>query len=443
MKILIIALAAVIVLGGVLLFARSSATTVVSSGANNISVSGAAMTSSPALAPSATGTVAETAAADDESSDCDVPAQPQLANPPSVVKAVYLTGWSAGSATKMQSVVNLIKSTELNAVVIDIKDYSGYVSYAMDVPGVKASGAEDEIRIACMNGVIKELHDNGIYVIGRITDFQDPVLAKAHPEWAMHNKTTGAVWTDSNGLAWMDPAEQPVRDYLASIAKDAFGRGFDEINFDYIRFATDGSISNISYPAWDQKTPRATVITDYFKFLRSTFPTEKISADLFGLTTVSDDDMGIGQVIQGAYEYFDYVSPMVYPSHYASGFIGYQYPAAYPYQVIAYSLQHALVKLAAMGDPVDTQMTPTSSWAQVFALGTVPAAKLRPWLQDFSLGPTGAPGTIYTADMVRQEMQAVYDTLDTTSSSDHYDGWMLWNAANNYTAGALGPKSGN
>ena len=102
-----------------------------------------------------------------------------------------------------------------------------------------------------MNGVIKELHDNGIYVIGRITDFQDPILAKAHPEWAMHNKTTGAVWTDNNGLAWMDPAEQPVRDYLASIAKDAFGRGFDEMNFDYVRFASDGSIGNIGYPAWD------------------------------------------------------------------------------------------------------------------------------------------------------------------------------------------------
>ena len=94
------------------------------------------------------------------------------------MKGIYLTGWSAGSAAKMQSVINFIKSTELNAVVIDIKDYSGYVSYAMDVPEVKASGAENEIRIACMNSVIKELHDNGIYVIGRITDFQDPILGE-------------------------------------------------------------------------------------------------------------------------------------------------------------------------------------------------------------------------------------------------------------------------
>ena len=111
----------------------------------------------------------------------------------------------------------------------------------------------------------------------------------------------------------MDPAATPVWNYLAAIAKDAFGRGFDEIQFDYIRFASDGSLGNISYPYWDGKTPRATVIANYFKFLRAQFPNEKISADLFGLSTVNNDDLGIGQVIQDAYEYFDYVSPMVYP----------------------------------------------------------------------------------------------------------------------------------
>jgi hypothetical protein len=427
MKFFIIALAILIILGGIFLFVRSSATVV------------APMITSNVLNATATSSTASPVVSG--ASNCNIPPQPQLVDPPAVVKGIYLTGWSAGSAAKMQSVINLIKSTELNAVVIDIKDYSGYVSYAMDVPEVKASGAESEIRIACMNSVVKELHDNGIYVIGRITDFQDPILAKAHPEWAMHNKTTGAVWTDNGGLSWIDPAEQPAWDYLASIAKDAFGRGFDEMNFDYIRFASDGSLSNISYPAWDQTVPRTTVIADYFKFLRNTFPTEKISADLFGLTTVSDDDMGIGQVIQGAYQYFDYVSPMVYPSHYATGFIGYKYPAAYPYQVIAYSLQHALMKLAAMGTPAPASSTPSSSRAAKYDQGAIPPAKLRPWLQDFDLGTPGASGTVYTADMVRQEKQAVYDTVDATGSNQYYDGWMLWNAANTYTAAALDPKN--
>lgn len=365
----------------------------------------------------------------------DIPAQKPLENPPSVIKAIYLTGWVAGSSPRMRSVIDLIQKTELNAVVIDIKDYSGYVSYAMDVPGVQASGAEKELRIAHPNALIKELHDNGIYVIGRITSFQDPILAKAHPEWAMHDVTTGGVWEDRHGLAWMDPAARPAWDYIASIAEDGFNRGFDEMNFDYIRFASDGAVGNISYPYWDQKTPRAQVIAEYFKFLRGRFPDKKISADLFGLATVNNDDLGIGQVIQSAYEYFDYVSPMVYPSHYANGFLGYAHPAAYPYEVIAYSMQHATDKLSAMGTPPAASSTATTTVRHPFNLGPIPPAKLRPWLQDFSLG--SGPGAIYTADMVRREKQAVYDTLMTSTTSQYYNGWALWNASNVYTAGAL------
>lgn len=431
----------------------SSTSTSGMSGTNAGTASGTAIdsTGTSAAAP-ATSTVANTTAAAPQSKN-DLPPQPQLSNPPAVVKGIYLTGWSAGSASKVASTINLIKSTELNAVVVDIKDYSGYVSYAMDVPEVAASGAEGQIRIARPNTLIKELHDNGIYVIGRITSFQDPILAKAHPEWALHNKATGGVWTDNNGLAWMDPAAEPVRDYLAAIARDAFARGFDEVQFDYTRFASDGSLGNISYPYWDGKTPMASVIASYFKFLRGQFPTQKLSADLFGLSTVNNDDLGIGQVIQDAYEYFDYVSPMVYPSHYAAGFLGYKNPASYPYQVIDYSLTHGLAKLVAMGNSNSTPATASGTGASAasgtanasgtapavkyspFNLGYVPNSKLRPWLQDFDLN-----GVPYTAAMVRQEKQAVYDVLNTATSSQYYGGWLLWNAANNYTTGALDPK---
>lgn len=372
----------------------------------------------------------------------DAPPQAPLANPPAVVKAIYLTGWVAGSPARMANLIKLINTTELNAVVIDIKDYSGYVSYAMDVPGVKASGAEKEIRISHPNTLIKTLHDNGIYVIGRITDFQDPILAKAHPEWALHDRATGAVWEDNHGLAWMDPAAQPVWDYLASIGKDAFARGFDELNFDYIRFASDGALGKISYPFWNMTTPRAKVIAGYFKFLRDTFPTQKISADLFGLATVNSDDLGIGQIIQNAYQYFDYVSPMVYPSHYATGFLGYKYPAAHPYEVIDYSMTHALQKLLVMGLPPAASSTISSTLAVASPPNIARAkAKLRPWLQDFNLGTPGAPGTAYTPAMVAQEKQAVYDSLNTPSSSSYYAGWLMWDAANNYTALDFAPKS--
>ncbi len=412
--------------------------------------------SSPLLRESEAPQLPPNVAAASSAGGDDIAPQPKLANPPSIVKGIYLTAWVAGSPGRVQSIINLLKSTGLNAVVIDLKDYSGYVSYAMDVPQVKASGAESEIRIARPNALIKELHDNGIYAIGRITDFQDPILAKAHPEWALRNKTTGGVWKDNNGLAWMDPAATPVWDYLATIASDAFGRGFDEIQFDYIRFASDGSLGNISYPYWNGKTPMATVIADYFKFLRAQFPNEKLSADLFGLSTINNDDLGIGQVIQSAYEYFDYVSPMVYPSHYASRFLGYKSPASYPYQVISYSLTHAIAKLVAMGNSnstiatatgTTTSTTTTSTTASTtatstkaaahspFNLGYIPQTKLRPWLQDFDL--YGVP---YTPQMVALEKHAVYDTLDTTTTSQYYGGWLLWDAANSYTAADLGAE---
>jgi len=367
----------------------------------------------PKPAAVAQGTIASPAATSSniavKNSGSDLPFQPQLANPPAVMKGIYVTAWTAGSA-KMQALIDLIKRTELNAVVIDIKDYSGYVSYAMNVPDVAASGAENQIRIIRPDALIKELHDSGIYVIGRITDFQDPILAKAHPEWALKNKTTGAVWTDDHGLAWIDPAATPAWNYFASVAKDAFARGFDEINFDYIRFASDGSLENISYPYWDGKTPMAAVIADYFKFLRRTFPNNKISVDLFGLATVNNDGLGIGQVIENAYEYFDYVCPMVYPSHYANGFIGYENPAKYPYQVIDYSLSHGLAKLLAMGN---ANTTASSAILEPSVANNAPDTKLRPWLQDFDLGAA------YTSAMVREEKQAVYDALDAATSSQY------------------------
>ncbi len=451
-------------LGGIVIIAALGATIFFVSSRKNVAVAPAGSAPSKAIAanlppttPQTPGPATSTPQPVDQVRSAvttnDLPPQPQLANPPSVVKAIYLTGWVAGSPKRMQSILDLIKKTEVNTVIVDIKDYSGYVSYAMDVPEVKASGAENEIRIQRPNALIKELHDNSIYVVGRITDFQDPILAKAHPEWAMHNKATGGVWMDKNGLAWMDPAAKPVWDYLASIARDAFSRGFDEMNFDYIRFASDGMLGNIIYPYWDQKTPRSTVIASYFKFLRESFPDKKISADLFGLATVNSDDLGIGQVIQSAYEYFDYVSPMVYPSHYATGFLGYARPAAYPYEVINYSMTHALAKLIAMGNPpanadttvamasstaTSTATAPKPSPSSRFNLGYIPQAKLRPWLQDFDLG--SGIGSIYTADMVRKEKQAVYDALDTSSTSQYYDGWAMWNAANVYGVAELGAQ---
>lgn len=362
----------------------------------------------------------------------DISNQLPLVNPPSVIKGIYLTAWSAGSQSRLTSLISLIKRTELNAVVIDIKDYSGYISYVLDLPIAKDAGALSEIRILHPNAVLKRLHDEGIYVIGRITVFQDPILAKAHPEWALKDKKTGEVWKDRSGLAWLDPAARPAWEYIAAISRDASLRGFDEINFDYVRFASDGDLSNIEFPFWDMKTSRHKIIKSFFEFLRNTLSETRLSADLFGLTTVNPDDLGIGQVIEDAYESFDYVSPMIYPSHFATGFLGYKNPAKNPYEVIDYSMTHALDRLLTLTTTTIT-MNGTSTVKKTIKRERAPGeefrAKLRPWLQDFDLGAT------YDAAMVKSQITAVNNAFG--SSTQESAGWLLWNPANIYTEGAL------
>lgn len=362
-----------------------------------------------------------------KNANSDISNQKPLRNPPEIAKAIYITGWSAGSYNKMTSMINLVQARGLNAVVIDIKDYSGYVSYAMDVPEVKTAGAEKELRILKPNELIKRLHDKNIYVIGRITVFQDPILAKAHPEWALQNKNTGKIWTDNHKLAWLDPAGQPTWDYVISIAKDALNRGFDEINFDYIRFASDGNLDAISFPFWNEKTPKHLAIKNFFAYLREQLPEAKLSADIFGLATIDTwDDLGIGQVIEDAYQYFDYVCPMVYPSHYAAGTLNYKNPADHPYEVIKYSMDKALSRLTANGkEQIANSSSSVGTSSKPLAISHTPyRAKLRPWLQVFDLG------AVYTPTMIGNEIRATEDTF--TSSSQKYGGWLLWDPANNY-----------
>lgn len=350
----------------------------------------------------------------------DIGKQQPLPNPPVVIRGVYATGWSAGSARSINYLANFIKQSGFNAIVIDIKDYSGYLSYKIDEPEFNADGANNQIKISEINKLIKSLHDQNIYVIGRITVFQDPVLAKAHPEWALKNKATGETWLDDHKLAWMDPASQDVWNYNIEIAKDALSRGFDEINFDYVRFASDGNLNDISYPIWNGKTPKAEIIKEFFADLRKEMPNARLSADLFGLTTINHDDLGIGQVIEDAFPYFNYIDPMVYPSHYASGFLGYKNPALYPYEVIKYSIDHALARLNNFNAK---EANSTSSVPEQIK------SKIRPWLQDFNLGAT------YDASMVLKEVSAVNDAFAT--SSDDFGGFLMWSPTNVYTQGVF------
>ena len=325
---------------------------------------------------------------------------------PSEVKGVYVSSWVAGSANLFSKIVKMVDTTELNTVVIDIKDSTGKISFDMKNPDITQYKSTEK-RIAAPKKLIADLHSKGIYVVGRLTVFQDPYMAKLNPDWAIKTKSTGAVWKDNKGLSFLDPSSEDVWKYIVDIANESYAMGFDEINFDYIRFPSDGNMKDIAYPNEGGTITRADIMKNFYEHLHEALKDSgmKTSADMFGLVTTSKDDLGIGQVLEKALPYFDYICPMVYPSHYAKGSYNIAEPAKHPYEIVKTSMEGAVVRAKAIGeDP----------------------AKLRPWLQDFNLGAT------YTADMVRTQMQATYDV--------GLNSWLLWDAANTYTASALLPS---
>lgn len=332
------------------------------------------------------------------------PALP-LQNPPEVIKAVYATGWSAGSSGRLSYLIKLIKETEANAIVIDLKDYAGIISYKTGDPRISMYGGEEK-RIGDIRKLVEKLHAENIYVIGRITVFQDPVLAAKRPDIAVKDDK-GNLWSDNKKLYWIDPSAKDAWDYNLTLARNAFGAGFDEINLDYIRFPSDGDLKKIAYPVSDLSVnTRQEIIKSFFKYVREGLPDKIISADVFGLVTVNKDDMGIGQLLESAFMYFDYVAPMVYPSHYASGFIGYEFPADYPYDVVKYSLDSAESRLNA-----------------IKAANPKIKSEIRPWLQDFDLGAR------YDAEKVKAQIRAAEEAGSV--------GWMLWSPQNVYTKEAI------
>lgn len=333
-----------------------------------------------------------------------------LSNPPDEIKAIYCTSSSAGNSAKMDNFIKLIKKAKLNAVVIDIKDYTGRVFYDSGLKDVEKYKAE-KVIIPKINTLIKKLHDENIYVIARVVVFQDPKLAAARPELAVKNKNTGGVWKDSLNLAWIDPGSQEAWDYIVEISKDAASRGFDEINYDYVRFPSDGSLSAMSFPFFDKKKiPKREGINEFFTYLRLKMEGIKISADVFGLTTSAFDDLGIGQVIENAYQNFDAVAPMVYPSHYAVGFLGYTEPAKHPYEVVKYAIERASVKLEKYNYSTDPGIVGPGSKRT--------NAKIRPWIQAFNMGD------IYDTAKIKIQIKASDESGGT--------GWMIWNPSNNY-----------
>jgi hypothetical protein len=358
---------------------------------------------------------------------------------PEPLYAIYMSQCVVGTPSFREELVAFVENTALNAIVIDIKDYSGTISFPTNDERFESAslvqcGARD------MRAFIETLHEKNIYVIGRITVFQDPHYSARFPEQAVQSVSRpGEPWEDFKGLAFVDVSSKPYWDYIVTLSEEAYALGFDELNYDYVRYPSDGPMKDAQFVNND----KAEALEHFFKYLHNAVsPLDVVtSADLFGYTTILTDDLGIGQQLERALPYFDYIAPMVYPSHYNKGFAGLNDPNEDPYTVIYTSMTEAVrralsekttVKTLAGTPIIEHQVIPAQVNEQGLLVGTTTTSvatgwytkpvydplKLRPWLQDFDYGKD------YTVDDIAAQIQATYDAGLTS--------WFFWDPANRY-----------
>jgi predicted nucleic acid-binding Zn-ribbon protein len=324
---------------------------------------------------------------------------------PQEIKAIYYNPNISSTQEDLDRLINLINTTEVNSMVIDIKEeiifYDSQVQFFVDAGTVRPT--------LDLSGLLATLQENDIYTIARLVVFKDSIVADTYPDLAVTNNVTGEVWRDMNGVAWVNPMLHTLWDANIELAVEAANRGFDEIQYDYVRFPTDGDLSTMEFGIPYTEENRTLAMTKFLEQSRQALiPTgAKLSADVFGFTALVPDDLGIGQDLDMLAPHVDYLSPMVYPSHFPDGAMGLNgHPNNFPYETIEISMRSARDQLGS-------------------------ARQLRPWLQDFDYWEM----IPYGVEEVRAQIQACEDVGTA--------GWMLWDPNNVYTDGALGPDDGN
>lgn len=328
---------------------------------------------------------------------------------PEAIKGIYVPAKAAGS-NHIYDLMEMAASTEINAMVIDVKDDHGRISYEMDCDMAKEIGAVTN-TISDMDQLVKRLKEKNIYLIARIVAFKDPYLAEKREDLAITNMD-GSLYKDSNGEGWVNPYNKKVWNYLVDVASHAAASGFDEIQFDYIRFSTSKAIAKADLGEEAKKKSKEKIITEFTKFAYEKLKPLGIyvSADVYGTIIASSVDAGlVGQNYVEMSKYLDYICPMIYPSHFSEGNLGVQYPDQEPFKIISKVLSISAQKLSEL---------PKGQHHAV----------VRPWLQDFTA--TWVKHHLdYGGEELREEIEGVY--------SVGYGEWLLWNAGCDYSEDGL------
>jgi len=324
---------------------------------------------------------------------------------PDSVRALYVNAWAAGSRSRMAELIRIADSTEINAFIVDIKESDTFLTH--DSTGIALAreiGADGRPASKWLPALVDTLQAHGIYSIARIVVFKDRMLAEKKPELAIRH-VNGSVWKDNKGKPWVNPYDRRVWDYNIAIAKEALDMGFSELQWDYVRFpdVTANARAVMAYPGSNGKS-RADNIRDFILYSKSQLKDYQvpIAADVFGLVTHLEDDVGIGQNWEKVVTAADVVLPMSYPSHYYTGLYGFQRPGANPYEVVRLAMTDAAER---------------TTWVRDSA--KVPVAEVMPWLEAMSIR-----GLAYGPDEIRRQIQATYDA--------GLKSWALWNPGSRF-----------
>ncbi len=322
-------------------------------------------------------------------------------------KGIYISAYVAGTPALVDNLLKEFDQTEANALVIDFKDDFGRVVCETESPLVQQL-ASTKVYIEDVAGLMQKLKEHHIYTIARIPAFRDAWLSEAQPDWCV-KKSDGTVFQDRDDHAWVNPYKEEAWDYLAEIALEAKKLGFDEVQFDYVRFCTEKGMRDAVFDEEDTKgRSRTDIILDFMEYEYEKLSAEGlfVSADVFGAIINSDVNAdSVGQIYGELAKHLDYISPMIYPSHYSDGNYGIDHPDMRPYDTIRAALTESRKELYFAG------------------LDGSHVAAVRPWLQDFTA--SWLKNHIrYGGEQVRDQIRAVYDC--------GYDEWLLWDAACTY-----------